>query len=76
MLTVAKGERDTTFGDRLRELRAAAELTQAALAEKAGIQVNSVARLERGAYQPSWDVVRKLAAALGVEPNDFLPREE
>lgn len=63
------------FGARLRALRDAAELTQAALAEKAGIQVNSIARLERGAYQPTWITVLKLAEALGVEPNDFRPEE-
>ena len=74
MTAVAKS--DTTFGARLRKLREDAGLTQAELAEQSDMIPNSLARLERGATQPSWATVLKLAAALGVEPNDFLPREE
>lgn len=76
MIVVAKqrGEqRDTRFGERLKKLRADAELSQTELAAKAGMESNSLARLERGVTQPSWATVLKLAAALGCEPNDFRP---
>ena len=66
----------TGFGKRLRELRTAAELTQEALGAKAGMRYQAIAKLERGTGEPTWPTVLKLAAALGVEPNDFLPREE
>ena len=56
------------IGDRLRTLRIETALTQAELAEKAGVTRNTVARLERGENEPHPPTVRKLAAALGVEP--------
>ena len=37
---------------------------QGELAEKAGISGNHLSRLERGVFQPSIDVVRRLAQAL------------
>jgi transcriptional regulator with XRE-family HTH domain len=39
------------FGERLRELRTAAGLTQEALAERSGISVNAIAALENGLTQ-------------------------
>lgn len=61
-----------TFGQRLRELRAAAGLTQAQLAERAGVPHSYYGDLERGRRpNPQWDTVRRLAAALGVTPNNF-----
>lgn len=59
-------EPDAAFSARLRELRQAADLTQFGLAVKAGIQPNTVARIERGKMHPTWATVRALADALGV----------
>jgi transcriptional regulator with XRE-family HTH domain len=59
-------EKDPAFAGRLRELRAAAKLTQFDLAVKAGVKPSTIARLEQGAAQPEWNTVRALAAALGV----------
>lgn len=55
-----------TFSRRLRELRMAAGLSQAQLARAAGVGRQYVYQLEAGRRAPSWDVVQRLAAALGV----------
>jgi DNA-binding XRE family transcriptional regulator len=55
-----------TFGERLKELREAAGLTQAGLAERAGMNRFGVAKLEQGVREPTWATVRALARALSV----------
>lgn len=54
----------------LRRLRTTMALTQAELAAKAGVQRNTVARLEAQVTTKHADLstIRKLAAALDVEP--------
>jgi transcriptional regulator with XRE-family HTH domain len=54
------------FGNRLRELRNNADLTQTQLAERAGIARSFVAKMEAGQHIPSWDTVQAIAKALGV----------
>lgn len=63
----------------LRELRNAAGLTQAQLAEKAGLSSQAIAALEQGTRGPTWDTVRRLAHGLNVGVEAFkvnLPQEE
>src|SRR5262249_37649449 len=56
-----------TFGDLLRQLRKATGLTQAELAERAGLSVRGLNDLERGARRtPRRDTVVLLAGALGL----------
>jgi transcriptional regulator with XRE-family HTH domain len=62
---------DATFAARLREIRAAAGLTQQELADAVGVKREQVARWEGGRGDPTWTRVLALAAALGVTPNDF-----
>jgi len=62
---------ENSFGRRLKELRSAAGLTQPVLAEKVGMSKSGLADLEQGRYQPSWDTVVKLAAALGCSCEAF-----
>ncbi|HEY7308390.1 MAG TPA: helix-turn-helix transcriptional regulator [Gemmataceae bacterium] len=59
------------FAGRLRELRLAAGLSQRELAERAGIDKDSLSRLERDRWQPTWETVLALASALGVEVGAF-----
>jgi transcriptional regulator with XRE-family HTH domain len=59
------------FGARLRALREAAGLTQAQLAEKAGLHAQGVVKLERGERKPAWETVLALADALGVTCQNF-----
>lgn len=54
------------LGDRLRGLRKEQNLTQAALAARAGIGNEFISRLEHGHGSPSLDTLGKLASALRV----------
>jgi transcriptional regulator with XRE-family HTH domain len=56
----------------LRPLREAAFLTQVELAEKVDLSPSTVNRLEMGRHKARIATVRKLAAALGVEPAALL----
>jgi transcriptional regulator with XRE-family HTH domain len=60
------------FGERLRELRAAAGLTQEQLAEKAGVKVGTLRDLEQTRNSPRWTTVVALSRALGVSCEAFL----
>ena len=51
----------------VREARKRAGLTQAALAERAGVAQSTVARIESGARTPSTDMVERLVGAAGFE---------
>ncbi len=50
----------------VRELRKKAELTQAALAERADLQPTTIARIESATYDPPWGDMRRIARALDV----------
>jgi transcriptional regulator with XRE-family HTH domain len=69
-----------TFGERLKELREIAGLSQYALAKKSKLSKQAISLLEKGESEPSWITVRKLARALEVSVSDFdvgqLPGEE
>jgi transcriptional regulator with XRE-family HTH domain len=63
-----------TFGQVLRRLRDAADLSQMDLAVRAGLNLFTVAKLEQGKREPTWDTVQALAAALGVSCEEFVTR--
>ena len=54
------------FPERLATLRKARGLTQLALSDQVGITSLQVHRYENGTSQPTLDVIRRLAIALGV----------
>ncbi|GLR10249.1 hypothetical protein GCM10007905_29690 [Mixta theicola] len=54
------------FPERLTTLRKARGLTQQMLADMAGVAVLQIRRYEGGNSQPTLDVIRRLAIALGV----------
>jgi predicted ATPase/DNA-binding XRE family transcriptional regulator len=58
------------FEDLLRQHRLRAGLTQEALAEKAGLSVHGVQKLERGGTCPHRETVRRLVNALQLSPAD------
>jgi transcriptional regulator with XRE-family HTH domain len=60
------------IGERLKDLRFRAGLTQQELADRAGVTQTTVARIERNAVQPEVTTIRKLAQALGKTPGDLL----
>lgn len=57
---------------RLRTMRAAANLTQAQLAEKAGLDQSFISRLERAETGVSVENLISIAHALGVKVQDLL----
>jgi transcriptional regulator with XRE-family HTH domain len=74
MLTVAKKKKRTWSGKKLKELREAAKMSQAELAEKADIRPAAVSDYERDEAEPTFSTLLKLAAALGVGLDAFDPR--
>lgn len=56
----------------LKQLRAEREMSQADLAEKAGLSREYIARLETGHHDPSLSVLVKLAKALKVKLAELL----
>ena len=60
------------FGDRVRELRSAAGLSQEALADVAGLHRTYVGSVERGERNISLDNIYALAKALKVPASSLL----
>ena len=63
-------------GKRLRAIREAAGLNQIQLAAASGLTHEAISRLETGKCWPYAETVRKLAAALDVEPERFVTRDK
>ena len=62
---------DSSFGELLRTQRRASGLTQAELAERAGLSVRGLSDLERGVRtRPQRETVQRLLAALNVAPEE------
>jgi transcriptional regulator with XRE-family HTH domain len=57
---------------RLKDVRQRKALTQQQLAERAGVNRVTIARIEGGKDEPFPTTVRKVADALGVEPEELL----
>jgi XRE family transcriptional regulator, regulator of sulfur utilization len=60
---------------RLRALRERQALSQAELAEQAGITRTALSRIEAGAAEPRPSTIRRLAAALKVLPSALMGPE-
>lgn len=69
------GQQPSGFAQKLRQHRLAAGLTQVELAEKAGLAPSSLSKLERGTNEPGWPEVVKIARALGLSTECFIPQE-
>jgi class 3 adenylate cyclase len=73
-MTSTTGTAALRFGELLRRARQAAGLTQAELAERAGLSVRGINDLERGVRQaPRKDTVALLAQALGLSDEERVP---
>lgn len=59
----------------LKELRESQFFTQRELAERSGVGVATIARIEKGTHSPTFRTIKRLAAALGVEPSELAKRE-
>ncbi len=59
-------------GDKVKRLRDERALTQEELANKAGLTVAALSRIERNNAEPRPTTRRKLAEALGVSPAELI----
>jgi len=64
------------IGDRLRDLRKRSLLTQRQLADKSGVGVTTIIRIERNQVEPHGRTIRKLAGALSVAPEELVKTED
>jgi putative transcriptional regulator len=62
----------TVLANRLFEMRSDAELSQAQLAEIAGVDRKTINRIENGHFSPALDTIVRLSVALGIAPSDLL----
>jgi transcriptional regulator with XRE-family HTH domain len=60
------------FGAQVRFRRRAREMTQAQLAERAGVSRATIARIETGEANPDLDTMSKIARGLGVPTAELL----
>lgn len=61
-----------TIGANVRRIRRAANMSQAVLAERAGLSPAYVSMMERGRANPRLETLAALADALGTSPIDIL----
>ena len=64
------------IGHKLRETRKRALLTQQQLADKSGVGITTIVRIERNQVEPQARTIRRLAQALSVEPYELLKGED
>jgi transcriptional regulator with XRE-family HTH domain len=62
-----KLEARISIGNRIRELRNSRHWSQARLAYESGVTNSNVARVELGRYSIGFDVLYRLASALGAD---------
>ncbi len=63
------------IGTQVKRERERALLTQQELADRAGVGLNTLNRIERDHAEPQFRTIRKLAKALGVDPAALIPKE-
>ena len=63
-------------GDRLYRLRKKAGMTQAELAESAGLSDRAYADIERGGAKMRVDTLLHICGALGITPNELLTEQD
>ena len=59
------------LGDKLRTFRLKCNFSQEKLAEITNLDRTYISSLERGKRNPSFLILKKLAACLGIGPNNF-----
>ena len=57
---------ESSFGQRVASARRERGLTQGELADKTGVHISHIQRIEAGTSQPTVDVLKRVAEALGV----------
>ncbi len=57
----------TEIGNKIRQARESAKLTQLEVAKTAGVNVNYYAQIERGEVNPSIDKIQRIAKTLNIK---------
>lgn len=60
------------IGQEVRIWRMRRAMTQTELAEKAGVGINTIVRIERNQTEPRPTTIRKLAGALEIDPIELI----
>ena len=60
------------LGERIRELRVAAGLSQRELAERVNVGFPYISKVEAGKERPSDDLLTQIAPHIGITPDDLL----
>jgi transcriptional regulator with XRE-family HTH domain len=63
------------IGAQVKRVRERALLTQQELADRAGIGLTTLNRIENDHAEPHFRTIRKLAKALSVDPAALIPKE-
>ena len=60
------------LGERARQIRKERSMSQQSVADKSGLALRTVSRIERGLMNPSFEVLSTLASALGTSLKNLL----
>jgi len=71
-----RAEPQAALGQAIKQLRKKRDLTQEAVAHTAGVHPTWISRVEGGTLNPSWGMISRVAAALGVEVSDLAKAAE
>ena len=73
-MTTPRTDQDVSneFGERLRDLRSTAGLSQERLAQDAGVSWSTVSQIERGQRAVRLVTLLRLAVALGTDPAELV----
>lgn len=64
------------FGEKIRNARKSAGLTQKELARQLGVSNTSISNWEKDLSRPSAELIQKLCVLLHLQPNDFYASQE
>jgi DNA-binding XRE family transcriptional regulator len=71
----AKSYEALLIGHQIRYVRRVKDMSQNTLAEKVGVSLGWIGRVERGLYLPNLKLLFKIAKALQVKVKDLIPGE-
>ena len=63
------------LGENIQTIRKHRKMKQQELADKIGINMQSLSKIERGVNYPTFDTLEKIMDVLGVTPNELLSGE-
>ncbi len=70
-----RGYEAVVIGQQIRQMRRMKDVSQATLAQKAGVTLGWIGKVERGIYLPNLKLLFKIAKALQVKVKDLIPSE-